>query len=52
MRRWAMRVTRIGKKKCLQSLVGHSEGSIPAKVISVYGMVILKWILKKYDGKS
>jgi hypothetical protein len=37
--------------KC-RVLVGQSEGSIPVEVTGICGMVILKWVLKKCDGRA
>jgi hypothetical protein len=46
-------VARIGEKRSeCRVLVRQSEGSIPVEVIGVCGMVILKWMLKKGDGRA
>lgn len=44
--------TNRGKRSTCNVLVGYCEGSIPVEVTGVYGKVILRWMLKKYDGRA
>lgn len=40
------------RSACSVFLMGHSEGSIPVEITGVYGMVILRWMLKTHDGRA
>jgi len=43
-------VARVGEKKGVYSvLVGRSEGKIPLGDQGVNGMIILRWIFRKWD---
>jgi hypothetical protein len=49
---WVRRVARVGEKiNAYRVLVGKHEGNKPQEDINVYGTIILKHILEKWDWK-
>jgi hypothetical protein len=51
--RWAAHVARmIERRGAYTVLVGRSEGKRPLQNLGVDGCVILKWILKKWNGEA
>ena len=49
--RWAVHVARMGENRSVyRDLVGKPEGKKPLGDPDIYGRIILRWIIRKWDG--